>query len=119
MTAPTTRRQTASSSPPSGQPAQAQAHRQAHNRRKTRAKVKSEALRQREAAQKEALPVQHPHAAGIDIGSRSHWVCVGFTTAAASCWIQEFPAPTAGLKAIAAFLHEHQVNTTAMESTGI
>jgi len=36
----------------------------------------------------EALPVQHPHAAGIDIGSRSHWVCVGFTSEAASCLIQ-------------------------------
>jgi transposase len=35
------------------------------------------------------------------------------------CWIQEFPAHTAGLKAIAAFLREHQVNTIALESTGI
>ena len=119
MTAPTTRRQPASSSPPSGQQAQAQAHRQAYHRRKTRAKAKSEALRQKEAAQVEALPVQHPHAAGIDIGSRSHWVCVGFTTEAASCLIREFPAHTAGLKAIAAFLREHQVNTIALESTGI
>jgi transposase len=119
MAAPTTRHQPASSSPPSGQQAQAQAHRRAYNRRKTRAKVKSEALRQRETAQVEALPVQHPHAAGIDIGSRSHWVCVGFTSEVASCLIQEFPAHTAGLKAIAAFLHEHQVNTIAMESTGI
>jgi transposase len=67
----------------------------------------------------EALPMQHPHAAGIDIGSRSHWVCVGYTTQADSCLIQEFPAHTAGLKAIAAFLREHQVNTIAMESTGI
>ena len=24
--------------------------------------------------------MQHPHAAGIDIGSRSHWVCAGFAT---------------------------------------
>src|SRR6516165_10185276 len=118
MTAPTTRRQPASP-PPSGQPAQAQAQRQAHNRRKARAKAKSEALRHKEAAQLEALPVQHPHAAGIDIGSRSHWVCVGFTTEAGSCLIQEFPAHTAGLKAIAAFLREHQVNTIAMESTGV
>src|SRR5262249_8578207 len=101
MTAPTTRRQPASP-PPGGQTAQAQAQRQDHNRRKTRAKVKSEALRQKEAARVEALPVQHPHAAGIDIGSRSHWVCVGFTTDAASCLIREFPAHTAGLKAIAA-----------------
>ncbi len=119
MAAPTTRLQPASSLPPSGQPAQAQAQRQAHHRRKARAKAKSEALREREAAQVEALPVQHPHAAGIDIGSRSHWVCVGFTTEAASCLIQEFPAHTAGLKAIAAFLREHQVTSIALESTGV
>jgi transposase len=56
---------------------------------------------------------------GIDIGSGSHWVCVGFTTEAASCLIRKFPAHTAGLKAIAAFLRENQVNTIAMESTGI
>ncbi len=119
MAAPATRHQPASSLPPSGQPAQAQAQRQAHNRRKARAKAKSEALRQREAAQVEALPVQHPHAAGIDVGSRAHWVCVGFTSEAASCLIREFPAHTAGLKAIAAFLREHQVTSIAMEATGI
>jgi transposase len=67
----------------------------------------------------EALPMQHPHAAGIDIGSRSHWICVGFSTEGDSCLIQEFPAHTAGLKAMVAFLREHQVNTVAMESTGI
>src|SRR5437879_11441127 len=119
MTAPTTRRPPASASPSSDKQAQAQAQRQAYHRRKTRAKVKSEALRQKEAAQVEALPVQHPHAAGIDIGSRSHWVCVGFSTEAASCLIREFPAHTAGLQAIAAFLREHQVNSIALESTGI
>src|SRR5262245_19798540 len=117
MTAPTTRREPASSSPAGTQQAQAQAHRQAYRRRKTRAKLKSEALRQREATQMEALPVQHPHAAGIDVGSRSHWVCVGFATEANSCLTREFPAHTAGLKAIVAYLREHQVNTVAMEST--
>jgi hypothetical protein len=119
MTTPTIRGQPASSPSPGSQQAQAQAHRQAYNRRKTRAKAKSEVLRHKEAAQLEALPVLHPHAAGIDIGSRSHWVCVGFATAADSCLIREFPAHTAGLKAIAAFLREHQVDTVAMESTGI
>ena len=119
MAKPTTEHQPAASSPPSGQPAQAQAHRRAYSRRKARAQAKGEALRQREAAHVEALPVQHPHAAGIDIGSRSHWVCAGFTAEAASCLIREFPAHTAGLKAIAAFLREHQVNTVALESTGI
>ncbi len=115
MAKPMTGHQPAGASPPGGQPGQAPAHR----RRKARAKVKGEALRQREAAQVEALPVQHPHAAGIDIGSRSHWVCVGFTADAASCLIREFPAHTAGLKALAAFLREHQVTSVALESTGI
>src|SRR5262245_56612301 len=119
MTAPTARRRPASSPPPGAQQAPAQAHRQAHNRRKTRAKAQREARQQREAARVEALPVHHPHAAGIDIGSRSHWVCVGFATEAGSCLIQEFPAHTAGLQAIAAFLREHQVNTIALESTGV
>jgi transposase len=119
MTTATARRKPASSPPPSAQRMQAQAQRQAYHRRKTRAKAKSEALRQKEAAHVEALPVQHPHAAGIDVGSRSHWVCVGFTTETPCCVIQEFPAHTDGLKAIAAFLREHQVKTIALESTGI
>jgi transposase len=121
MTTPTTRttKRKPAPSPTSGPQAQARAHRQAYNRRQTRAKAQSEALRQQEAAQLEALPVQHPHAAGIDVGSRSHWVCVGFTTGAASGLVREFPAHTAGLKAMAAFLHEHQVTTIALESTGI
>jgi transposase len=119
MTAPTAGRKPVSSPPPRAPRAQAQAHRQAYSQRKTRAKLKSEAVRQKEAARVEALPVQHLHAAGIDIGSRSHWVCVGFTGDASSCLIREFPAHTAGLKAIVAFLREHQVNTIAMESTGI
>jgi transposase len=118
MATPTTR-DPPDASPRSGQQAPAQAQRQAYSRRKARAKVRSEARRQEEAGRVEALPVQHPHAAGIDIGSRSHWVCVGFTTDAASCLIREFPAHTAGLQAIAAFLREHQVNSIALESTGV
>jgi transposase len=119
MATPTTRHPPDASSPRSGQRASAHRQRQAYRRRKARAKAQSEARRQEEAARVEALPVQHPHAAGIDIGSRSHWVCVGFTTDAASCLIREFPAHTDGLKAIAAFLREHQVNSIALESTGI
>jgi transposase len=117
MTAPKTRRKPA---PAVGAPhAQAQAHRPTEQRRKPRTQPKSEVPGPGAAAHVEALPVQHPHAAGIDIGSRSHWVCVGFTTEAASCLIREFPAHTDGLKAIAAFLREHQVDTVALESTGI
>jgi transposase len=119
MTAPTIRGQPASRSTPGGKPAQARAHRQAYQRRKDWAKAKGEAMRQKEAAQVEALPVLRPHACGIDIGSRSHWVCVGFATEADSGLTREFPAHTDGLKAIAAYLREHQVDTVAMESTGI
>ena len=119
MATPTTRDPPDASSPHTGQRVPGQAQRQAYRRRKARAKARSEAHRQMEAGRVEALPVQHAHAAGIDIGSRSHWVCVGFTTDAASCLIREFPAHTAGLQAIAAFLREHQVTTIALESTGI
>lgn len=120
MTTPTSRGQAASSAAaPSGKQAQAQAQRKAYHRRKDRAKAKSEASRQQEAAHVEALPVLRPHACGIDIGSRCHWVCVGFAAAADSCLIREFPAHTDGLKAIVAFLREHQVTSVALESTGI
>ena len=119
MAASTAKRQPAASSAASGQQAQAQAQRKAYQRRKDRAKAKNEARRQKEVAQVEAMPVLRPHAASIDIGSRSHWVCVGFTTDADSGLIEEFPAHTDGLKAIVAFLREHQVTSVAMESTGI
>jgi len=111
MTAPTTRRKPASSPPAGGRPAPAH--------RKPQAELKGFARRPSTSAQVAALPVQHPHAAGIDIGSRSHWVCVGFTTGADSHSIREFPAHTDGLRAIAAFLREHRVDTVALESTGI
>lgn len=119
MATPTSRDPPAACSVCSGQQAPARAEREAYHRRKAQAKARSEARRQEEAGRVEALPVQHLHAAGIDIGSCSHWVCVGFTTDAASCLIQEFPAHTAGLHAIAAFLREHQANSIALESTGI
>src|SRR5687768_14370144 len=115
MATPTTRRKPASAAGAQ----QAQAHRPPDPRRKPRAQPTSEALRPSDLARVDALPVQHAHAAGIDIGSRSHWVCVGFTTEAASGSIREFPAHTDGLKAIAAFLREHRVDTIALESTGI
>src|SRR5262245_4371085 len=101
MTAPTTRRPPAPSPAAGGQPARAH--------RKPRAKPEGEARQPSESARVVALAVQHPHAAGIDIGSRSHWVCVGFATDADPGSTREFPAHTAGLKAIAAFLGEHRV----------
>jgi len=60
------------------------------------------------------LPLLHRHAAGIDVGSFSHWVCVGVDVEP-----REFPAHTDGLKALAAWLHKQQIATVALESTGI
>jgi transposase len=64
------------------------------------------------------LPVLHRHAAGIDVGANSHWVCVP-PAAAGPVQPREFPAHTDGLRQLAAWLHEHGVTTVAMESTGI
>ena len=37
-----------------------------------------------------ALPVHHPHAAGIDVGDRSHWACVEAAPGGADT-VREFP----------------------------
>jgi len=86
---------------------------QRFRRRRGRAKAKSQAHQAAEVRRVEGLGVVNAHAAGIDIGSWSHWVCVG---AAAP---QEFPAHTEGLHAIVAYLRQQQVTTVAMESTGV
>src|SRR3990167_3922822 len=59
----------------------------------------------------------NPHAAGIDIGSRSHHVAVRLQTDEIS--IKEFSAYTTDLYHIADWLQENHVTTIAMESTGI
>jgi transposase len=85
-------------------------------RRRAKAHAKAQAQRDAEARRVEGLPVTNPHAAGVDIGSWSHWVCVGPDDAA---HVREFPAHTEGLQAPVALLHAHQVATVALESTGI
>jgi len=86
-----------------------QQHNQQHRRHKARVKKSIS-----------AFAVTHPHAAGIDIGSKTHWVCVGYTANAEdNTAIREFSAYTDGLRAIVAFLLEHGVTSVAMESTGI
>lgn len=60
------------------------------------------------------LPVIHRHAAGIDVGSFSHWVCVSGEVEP-----REFPAHTDGLKALIGWLQELHITTVALESTGI
>jgi len=90
-----------------------------HARAKARAHAKAQQRRDDEQRRLEALPVTRPHAAGIDIGGRSHWVCVGFTDGGPSDLVREFPAHTQGLHEIAAYLREHGVTSVALEATGI
>lgn len=61
-----------------------------------------------------SLDVINKNAAGIDIGSRSHWVAVGQGDAQ----VKEFGVYNEDLHALAAWLKEFQINSVAMESTG-
>jgi len=59
----------------------------------------------------------NPHAAGVDIGAHENMVCVpGDET---TQLVRSFGNYTADLHAIAAWLKEHQIETVAMESTGV
>lgn len=62
----------------------------------------------------ESMEVVNPFAAGIDVGSRSHFVAVGQQ----EDQIKEFSVYQSGLFAIVEFLNEYRIKTVAMESTG-
>lgn len=63
---------------------------------------------------KVSLEVVHPNAAGIDIGSRSHWVAVGQNAED----VKEFGVFSDDQLALCAWLKEKGVVHIAMESTG-
>lgn len=60
------------------------------------------------------MEIVNPYAAGIDIGSRSHWVAVG----QGSDDIKEFGVYNEDLLALSQWLKENNIKTIAMESTG-
>jgi len=60
-----------------------------------------------------ALKVIHPHAAGIDIGSRSFFVDAGEQE------IKVFPTYTEGCHNLRDYLLKNKITTVAMESTGV
>lgn len=62
----------------------------------------------------EKMKILNPHAAGIDIGSRSHFVGVG----QANEDVQEFGVYSSDQEKMIAYLKKHKVSTIAMESTG-
>lgn len=64
-----------------------------------------------------AWEVVHPHAAGIDIGSREHYVAVGSDADARP--VRTFGCATADLFEMGRWLKACGVTTVAMESTGV
>jgi transposase len=71
-----------------------------------------------ECAKIAALPTKHEHAAGIDVGDASHWVCVDATPDGSDS-VREFPAHTPGLRQLVAWLRQCGVTTVALEATGV
>ena len=66
------------------------------------------------------MPVIHPHAAGIDVGATSHWVCVPEDAVAeGQSSVREFGAFTKDLDELVEWLLKCQVKTVAMESTSV
>ena len=64
------------------------------------------------------LPAIRPLVAGIDIGSERHWVC-GPTADGSGREVADFGATTPELMRMADWLKERQVESVAMESTGV
>jgi transposase len=60
------------------------------------------------------MEIVNPNAAGIDVGSRSHYVAIGQEPGD----VREFGVYAEDLKACAAYLKENNITTVAMESTG-
>ncbi|HHB51905.1 MAG TPA: IS110 family transposase [Saprospiraceae bacterium] len=66
------------------------------------------------AKKKISLEVVNPYAAGIDIGSKSHWVAVGQNAQD----VKEFGVYSQDQQALCKWLEKHKITTIAMESTG-
>ena len=64
------------------------------------------------------LPVIRTHVAGIDLGSREHWVC-GPALADGTANVEVFGTTTPQLEKLADWLVSQQIESVAMESTGV
>ncbi len=67
----------------------------------------------------EGLVKLNKHAAGIDVGSSEHWVCVPWGSCELERRVLRFGAFTRDLDAICLWLRQCGVTTVAMESTGV
>jgi transposase len=78
---------------------------------------KSRSKSNRKKSSASELKVIHPKAAGIDLGSKEHWVCVPANTSETP--VRAFGCTTPELLSLADWLSECGVTTVAMESTGV
>ena len=73
--------------------------------------------RKQKKVKRQRLKIVHPHAAGIDVGSRKHYVAIP-----AECGdetVRHFGCLTPDLHEMAKWLKQNGVDTVAMESTGV
>jgi len=68
--------------------------------------------------EEEGLPVIRAKVAGIDLGSNEHWVCAP-PVGGLGREVEVFRATTPELERMAAWLKEREVESVAMESTGV
>jgi transposase len=73
--------------------------------------------KQKRSKRVEHMPIVYPNAAGLDIGAREIYACI--PPARAEENVRVFGTFTADLNALADYLAAHQVDTVAMESTGV
>jgi transposase len=67
-----------------------------------------------------AMPVVHPHAAGVDVGATEHFVCVPEDAVApGQSPVRSYSAFTSDLDKLVEWLQQCKVQTVAMESTGV
>jgi transposase len=68
--------------------------------------------------EEEGFPVAQPNVAGIDLGSKEHWVCAPCVDRSGR-EVARFGATTPDLEKMAAWLMERKVESVAMEGTGV
>src|SRR4051794_4067738 len=65
-------------------------------------------------------PIVHPHAAGIDVGSVEHWVCVPEDSVPkGQANVRSFGGFSADLDQLVEWLQACGIQTVALESTGV
>ena len=72
-----------------------------------------------ECAKLVSLPVQHQHAAGIDVGDATHWVCVEQTPDGSATVRWSSPPTRPAYRQLVDWLTQCGVTTVALEATGV